>query len=93
MGCCLYFCLFGDFKPNTAALTLAPFSKNTGSASALMGAIQLGLRCIASLLRVFVKDSKVPMVVIMMVWTIAALVVLILEDTQDYCKILSCYII
>ena len=29
--------------PNSSALSMAPFSKNAGSASALMGAIQLGL--------------------------------------------------
>jgi hypothetical protein len=34
----LFFRVLGYFKSNTAGLTLAPFSKTPGSASALMGA-------------------------------------------------------
>jgi len=73
----IFLACLGISNPNTAALTLAPFSKNAGSASALMGAIQLGLGAFASFaVGVFVKDSMVPMVVIMTSSTIAALVVL-----------------
>ena len=70
------FCL-GISNPNTAALTLAPFARNAGSASALMGAIQLGLGALASFaVGIFVKDSMVPMVFIMTVSTILAFIVL-----------------
>jgi DHA1 family bicyclomycin/chloramphenicol resistance-like MFS transporter len=64
----IFLACLGISNPNTA-VTLAPFTK---SASALMGAIQLGLGAFASfLLWVFFKDSMVPMVVIMTVSTIA----------------------
>ncbi|WP_431241576.1 multidrug effflux MFS transporter [Flavobacterium sp. P21] len=67
----------GISNPNTAGLTMAPFAKNAGSASALMGAIQLGLGSIASFaVGIFVKDSVAPMVVIMTFTTIIAFIVL-----------------
>jgi DHA1 family bicyclomycin/chloramphenicol resistance-like MFS transporter len=73
----LFLACLGISNPNTAALTLAPFTKNAGSASALMGAIQLGLGAFASFaVGLFVKNSMLPMVVIMTVSTITALVVL-----------------
>lgn len=73
----LFLACLGISNPNTAGLTLAPFARNAGSASALMGAIQLGLGAMASFaVGVFVKDSIVPMVTIMTVSTITALVVL-----------------
>jgi len=43
-----YLCCLGFVNPNTAALCLAPFSKNAGSASAVMGALQLGIGAVAS---------------------------------------------
>ena len=73
----IFLACLGISNPNTAGLTLAPFSKNAGSASALMGAIQLGLGAFASFaVGLFVKNSIVPMVVIMAISTIAAFVVL-----------------
>jgi DHA1 family bicyclomycin/chloramphenicol resistance-like MFS transporter len=73
----IYLACLGISNPNTAGLTMAPFSKNAGSASALMGAIQLGLGAIASFaVGVFVKNSIVPMVVIMTTTTITAFIVL-----------------
>ncbi|KAF2513839.1 multidrug effflux MFS transporter [Flavobacterium foetidum] len=73
----LFLACLGISNPNTAGLTLAPFAKNTGSASALMGAIQLGLGALASFaIGVFVKDSVTPMVAIMTTTTIVAFVIL-----------------
>lgn len=73
----LFLACLGISNPNTAGLTLAPFAKNTGSASALMGAIQLGLGALASFaIGVFVKDSVAPMVAIMTTTTITAFVIL-----------------
>lgn len=43
-----YFCGFGFVNPNAAALALAPFYKEAGSASALMGAIQMAMGVLAS---------------------------------------------
>lgn len=73
----LFLGCLGISNPNTAGLTMAPFAKNAGSASALMGAIQLGLGALASFaVGIFVKGSVVPMVFIMTVTTLIALVVL-----------------
>jgi DHA1 family bicyclomycin/chloramphenicol resistance-like MFS transporter len=41
-------CCIGLIAPNASALSLAPFAKNAGTASALMGALQLGLGALAS---------------------------------------------
>lgn len=73
----LFLGCLGISNPNTAGLTMAPFAKNAGSASALMGAIQLGLGALASFaVGIFVKDSVAPMVLIMTTTTIIAFVVL-----------------
>lgn len=74
----LYLGCLGLTNPNTAGLSLAPFSKNAGSASALLGAMQLGLGAVASMIvGIFVKESMIPMVVIMAGSTIIALLILI----------------
>lgn len=74
----LFLGCLGISNPNTAGLTLAPFSKNAGSASALMGALQLGLGALVSFaVGIFVKDSIIPMVVIMTSTTILAFLILI----------------
>lgn len=73
----LFLGCLGISNPNTAGLTMAPFTKNTGSASALMGAIQLGLGALASFfVGLFVIDSIIPMVVIMVCSTFLAFTIL-----------------
>ena len=73
----LFLACLGISNPNTAGLTMAPFAKNAGSASALMGAIQLGLGALVSFsIGVFVKDSVTPMVAIMTATTILAFIIL-----------------
>ena len=75
----LYLACLGMSNPNTAGLSLAPFSRNAGSASALLGAMQLGLGALASVaVGIFVKDSMVPMVAIMASGTVLALLVLLI---------------
>lgn len=75
----IFLACLGISNPNTAGLTLAPFEKNAGSASALMGAIQLGLGAMASFaVGLFVKNSILPMVFILTTSTIIALIILIL---------------
>ncbi|GIZ10575.1 multidrug effflux MFS transporter [Flavobacterium sp. UMI-01] len=75
----LFLGCLGISNPNTAGLSLAPFTKNTGSASALMGALQLGLGAIASFtVSEFVVDTITPMVVILTTTTLSALVFLTL---------------
>jgi DHA1 family bicyclomycin/chloramphenicol resistance-like MFS transporter len=75
----LYLCCLGFTSPNTSALSLAPFTRNAGSASALMGAIQMALGALASLsVSLFNTQTAVPMVAIMVVTAISALLVLLL---------------
>ena len=74
----LFLACLGISNPNTAGLTLAPFARNAGSASALMGAIQLGLGAFVSFaVGIFVDNSVVPMVLIMTITTILAMIILI----------------
>jgi len=59
----LFLCCIGLINPNAAALSLAPFSKNAGSASALMGAIQMGMGALISVvISLFEEPSTLPMV-------------------------------
>ncbi|MDB5192335.1 MAG: drug resistance transporter, Bcr/CflA subfamily [Segetibacter sp.] len=44
----IFLCCQGFTFPNTSALSLAPFSKNAGSASAVMGGIQMTIGALAS---------------------------------------------
>ncbi|MDD3005029.1 multidrug effflux MFS transporter [Flavobacterium sp.] len=69
---CLGFC-----SPNTTALSLSPFKKNAGSASALMGAIQMGLGSLVSIfVGMFVTDSIFPVAIIFISSTLTALAIL-----------------
>jgi len=62
----LFLCCLGLINPNAAALSLAPFSKNAGSASALMGALQMGLGALASvMISLFSEHSVIPMPLVM----------------------------
>jgi DHA1 family bicyclomycin/chloramphenicol resistance-like MFS transporter len=68
----------GLTNPNTAALSMAPFPKNAGVASALLGTMQLGLGAAASAcIGVFSSRSATPMAVIMAGSSVIALVVLL----------------
>lgn len=70
----LFLACLGFINPNAAALSLAPFSKNAGSASALMGALQMGLGALASVMvSLFSEHSVVPMPLVM---TMAAFIAL-----------------
>jgi len=67
----------GFANPNAAALCLAPFTKNAGSASALMGAFQMAIGAVASsFIGFFEQHSAVPMVAIMTCTTVLALAIL-----------------
>ncbi len=75
----LFLCCLGVANPNALALSLAPFSKNAGSASALMGALQMGLGALASAcIGFFEQTSAVPMVLIMTVTSVIAFAVLVI---------------
>ncbi len=52
--------------PNSSALSMAPFTKHAGSASALMGAIQMGVGALASaVVGLFIPHNALPMTGVM----------------------------
>lgn len=71
--------------PNTSALSLAPFSKNAGTASALMGALQLGVGAmVTAVLSLLSSKTPLPMVGTMLVC--ASLSVLMLYMGTQHMK-------
>ncbi|HTE02336.1 MAG TPA: multidrug effflux MFS transporter [Mucilaginibacter sp.] len=75
----LVLCCIGLINPNTSALSMAPFPKNAGVASSLLGTMQLGLGAAASFgVSVFHSKSAMPMVAIMAVSSAIGLVVLLI---------------
>lgn len=74
----LVLCCVGLTNPNTAALSMAPFPKNAGVASALLGTMQLGLGAAASFgVSISSSWSAAPMAAIMAGSSAIALIVLI----------------
>lgn len=62
----LFLCCQGFSFPNSSALSLVPFSKEAGSASALLGAIQMGIGSLAAALVGFLSNgTSVPMTGVM----------------------------
>lgn len=73
----LFLGCLGLCNPNTTALSLAPFEKNAGSASAVMGAVQMGLGALASVaVGLFVTDSVLPVTFIFIGSSLLALLIL-----------------
>ncbi|MEZ0483330.1 multidrug effflux MFS transporter [Fibrella aquatica] len=65
--------------PNSAALAMAPFTQRAGSASALLGALQMVCGSVASaMVGVFFNGTATPMVVIMLVCCLLGLTMLLL---------------
>ncbi|HSQ44244.1 MAG TPA: hypothetical protein VLM16_04560, partial [Ginsengibacter sp.] len=62
--------------PNASALSLAPFPHTAGSASALMGAIQMGLGAgVSALVSILKNGTQVPMAAVMACCAITAFVI------------------
>ncbi|MGI4022435.1 MAG: multidrug effflux MFS transporter [Janthinobacterium lividum] len=75
----LFLSCLGIANPNASALSLAPFSKNAGSAAALMGALQLGMGAVASVgVSLFDTKSALPMVAIIAGTSFLALLILLI---------------
>ncbi len=73
----------GIANPNTAALTLAPFDKNAGTASSLMGAIQMGLGSLISVfISLFEKPSLTPLAIAFLISSLFAFIMLKLGSRQ-----------
>src|SRR5690606_1843317 len=67
----------GFVFPNTSALSLIPFRKLAGSASAMLGCIQMGIGAISSaLVSYFHNMTAVPMTAIMAVCALSSLLVI-----------------
>ncbi len=65
--------------PNSSALSLAPFAKNAGTASALMGAVQLGIGAITTgLVSLLNNNTAMPMAAVMCACAIGSFTVLLL---------------
>lgn len=65
--------------PNSSALAMAPFTKNAGSASALMGAMQMAFGALAAAaIGLSNPTSALPLTVIMASCTLIALLILLL---------------
>jgi DHA1 family bicyclomycin/chloramphenicol resistance-like MFS transporter len=80
IGCIfLYLCCQGFSFPNSSALSMAPFTKEAGSASALLGAIQMALGAASSAVVGLVSNgTALPMVSVMAGCTIAAFSILLI---------------
>jgi DHA1 family bicyclomycin/chloramphenicol resistance-like MFS transporter len=75
----LFLCCCGIINPNTGALSLAPFSKNTGTASSLLGAFQMAIGALASVgVSMFQSKSAMPMSLLMFVAAAIAFLILII---------------
>ena len=70
----IFFCCQGFVFPNASALSLASFGHNAGSASALLGGIQMGIGAGTSALVSFLQNNTaLPMIGVMACCTISAL--------------------
>ena len=75
----LFLACLGFTNPNAAALAMAPFAKNAGTASSLLGALQLGVGALASTgVSAFADGTTTPMVAIIAGTSFLALGVLVL---------------
>lgn len=69
----LFLCCQGFLFPNASALSLAAFGHNAGTASALMGAVQMGVGAGASaVVSILQNDTAIPMAGIMAICPIIA---------------------
>ena len=67
----------GFIFPNSSALSMAPFAKNAGSASALMGGIQMSMGALsAATVSVFSNGTALPMSAVMAVCAVSSFLIL-----------------
>jgi DHA1 family bicyclomycin/chloramphenicol resistance-like MFS transporter len=75
----LFLCCFGFINPNSAALALQPFSRNVGSASAIMGSTMMISGALASgLVSYFHNGTAVPMTLMMTICPSAGFILMTL---------------
>jgi len=79
----LYLPFCGLAFPNAAAIALAPFSKNVGSAAALLGFLQMGIGALASTgVGLLHSSDSLPIYAVMAATAIAGLVILLANQKQ-----------
>ncbi|WP_186757852.1 Bcr/CflA family multidrug efflux MFS transporter [Echinicola salinicaeni] len=72
----------GLCNPNAAALTLAPFTRNAGSAAALMGSARMAMGgLVSAAVSVFHNGTANPMVIMMSFCAVGGLLTLILDSS------------
>jgi MFS transporter, DHA1 family, multidrug resistance protein len=75
----IFLCCQGFSFPNSSALALAPFSKNAGSASALMGSLQMALGAFASVMVSLLSNhTALPMTGVMALCACGSLMTLLI---------------
>ena len=73
----VYLSCQGFTFPNSSALSMAPFTKNAGSASALMGGVQMGLGALTSAAVSFLSNgTALPMTAVMACCAISSFIIL-----------------
>ena len=73
----------GFIFPNAAAMAMAPFTKHTGSAAALMGAFQMAMGALASaLVGLFFNETIMPMVTVMLVFCLTGFTLLMIGQNR-----------
>jgi len=83
-------CCQGFSFPNSSALSMAPFTKEAGSASALMGSIQMALGAGSSaLVGLLSNGTAIPMAAVMAGCSITAFIILMIgrRTLIDKCEI------
>src|ERR1019366_6375868 len=74
----LFLCCQGCVFPNSSALSLAPFSRNAGTASALMGGIQMSIGALTSATVSWLNDhTALPMAGVMAICAMVSFTVLL----------------
>ncbi len=75
----------GIAYPNAASLALEPFSKNVGSASALLGFLQMGLGAVcAAVVGLLNVRGTLPTAIVMAVSSVIALTLLLLAQSKEF---------
>lgn len=73
----VYLSCQGFIFPNSSALTMAPFSKNAGSASAMMGGVQMAIGASSSaLVSIFSNGTALPMSAVMCCCAVSSFIIL-----------------
>lgn len=82
-----FLCCQGFIGPNGSAMAMAPFARQAGSASAMLGAIQMGLGAMASaLVGLLNNGTALPMVAVMAGCSLTGMLLLRLNKAEPEAK-------